>query len=89
MIIQEKIREALKPIIDEALEEAYKKGAEDTIRRFAFVYDTIAQIAKQDAYAEVGAIDIEELDEEMSQTVFEDIEPIFGEERVKRSEVTA
>ena len=86
-MIQEKIREALKPIIDEALEEAYKKGAEDTIRRFAFVYDTIAQTAKRDAYAEVGAIDIEELDEELSQTVFDDIEPLFGEERVKRSEV--
>lgn len=56
-----KIVEAFEPKIKEITEEAYKKGAEDTIRRFAFVYDTIAQIAKSDAYAEAGMMDIEEI----------------------------
>ena len=68
-MFEELLRKYMQPIIEEATEKAYKQGAEDTIRRFAFVYDTIAQTAKRDAYDEVGAIDIEEL----SPEVFEEI----------------
>lgn len=64
MFIEEMIQNALKPIMADVAEEAYKKGAEDTIRRFAFVYDTIAKSAKEDAYAEAGAIPIEEITKE-------------------------
>jgi len=53
--------ELLKKYMQPIIEDAYKQGAEDTIRRFAFVYDVVRQNAKEDAYAEVGAIDIEEI----------------------------
>lgn len=59
------LRKYMQPIIKEAQEEAYKKGAEDTIRRFAFVYDAIAQKAKEEAWAEAGAINIEELEDDL------------------------
>ena len=64
------LRKYMQPIIKDAQEEAYKQGAEDTIRRFAFVYDTIGQKAKEDAWAEAGAIPIEDL----SPEVFDEIE---------------
>ena len=72
-MFEELLRKYMQPIIEEATEKAYKQGAEDTIRRFAFVYDTIAQTAKADAYAEVGAIDIEEVDEELYPEVFKEV----------------
>ena len=59
------LRKYMQPIIKDAQEEAYKQGAEDTIRRFAFVYDTIGQKAKEEAWAEAGAINIEELKDDM------------------------
>ena len=58
------LKKYMQPIIEDAQEEAYKKGAEDVIRRFAFVYETVAQTAKADAYAEAGAINIEEISKE-------------------------
>ena len=60
------LRKYMQPIIKEAQQEAYKQGAEDTIRRFAFVYDTIGQKAKEDAWAEAGAIPIEEIADDMN-----------------------
>ena len=60
------LRKYMQPIIKDAQEEAYKQGAEDTIRRFAFVYDTIGQKAKEDAWAEAGAIPIEEIADDMN-----------------------
>lgn len=68
------IRKYMQPIIKETQEEAYKQGAEDVIRRFAFVYDEVRRLAKEDAYAEAGAIPIDELDEELSQSIFEEVE---------------
>ena len=65
-MIIEKSYERLEPKMEQMVEDAYKKGAEDTIRRFAFVYDTIAQTAKADAYAEAGAIDIPEIDGDLN-----------------------
>ena len=67
------LRKYMKPIIKETQEEAYKQGAEDVIRRFAFVYDEVRNIAREDARAEAGEIPIEEIDEELSQTIFEEI----------------
>ena len=59
------LRKYMQPIIKETQEEAYKQGAEDTIRRFAFVYDVVAQKAKEEAWAEAGAINIEELEDDL------------------------
>ena len=67
------LRKYMQPIIKDAQEEAYKQGAEDVIRRFAFVYDEVRNIAREDAMAEAGEIPIEEIDEELSQTIFEEI----------------
>ena len=55
------LRKYMQPIIKETQEEAYKQGAEDVIRRFAFVYDEVRRLAKEDAYAEAGAIPIDEI----------------------------
>lgn len=56
-MFEELLKKHMQPII----EDAYKQGAEDTIRRFAFVYDVVRQSAKEDAFAEAGAINIEEI----------------------------
>lgn len=69
-MFEELLKRHMQPII----EEAYKQGAEDTIRRFAFVYDEVRNLAREDAYAEAGAINIEEIEEEFSQTIFEELE---------------
>ena len=67
------LKKYMQPIIKETQEEAYKQGAEDVIRRFAFVYDEVRNLAREDARAEAGEIPIEEIDEEYSQTIFEEI----------------
>lgn len=72
--LTEMIWKQLEPKISEMVEKAYKQGAEDTIRRFAFVYDEVRKLAREDAYAEAGEIPIEEVDEEFSQTIFEEYE---------------
>ena len=59
-MFEELLRKHMQPII----EDAYKQGAEDTIRRFAFVYDVVRQNAIEDVYAEEGAIDVEEISRE-------------------------
>ena len=64
-MFQELLKKYMQPIIKETQEEAYKQGAEDTIRRFAFVYDVVAQKAKEEAWAEAGAINIEELEDDL------------------------
>ena len=60
------LRKYMQPIIKEAQEEAYKQGAEDVIRRFAFVYEEVRRIAREDAYAEAGAIHIEDIEDDLS-----------------------
>lgn len=65
-MFQEILRKYMQPIIKDAQEEAYKQGAEDTIRRFAFVYDEVRNIAREDARAEAGAINIEEISDEFN-----------------------
>lgn len=63
------LRKYMQPIIKDAQEEAYKQGAEDVIRRFAFVYDEVRNLAREDAMAEAGAINIEELSDEFNKAV--------------------
>lgn len=60
------LRKYMQPIIKETQEEAYKQGAEDVIRRFAFVYDEVRNLAREDAMAEAGAINIEEIADEFN-----------------------
>ncbi len=60
------LRKYMQPNIKDAQEEAYKQGAEDTIRRFAFVYDEVRNLAREDAMAEAGAINIEEIADEFN-----------------------
>lgn len=60
------LRKYMQPIIKDAQEEAYKQGAEDVIRRFAFVYDEVRNLAREDAMAEAGAINIEEIADDMN-----------------------
>lgn len=71
--LAELIWKILEPRMEEVITKAYRQGGEDIIRRFAFVYDKVAETAKADAYADAGAIDFDELDEELSQTVFEEL----------------
>ena len=54
----------LEPKIKEAYDEGYKVGTDDVIRRLAYVYDAVRQTAKIDAYAEAGAMDIDEVTKE-------------------------
>ena len=74
--LAELIWKILEPRLDDVIERAYIKGGEDMIRRFAFVYDAVAKTAKEDAYADAGAIDIDDLDVELSQTIFEELENV-------------
>lgn len=65
-MFQEILRKYMQPIIKDAQEEAYKQGAEDVIRRFSFVYDEVRNLAREDAMAEAGAINIEEIADEFN-----------------------
>ena len=60
------LRKYMQPIIKETQEEAYKQGAEDVIRRFAFVYDEVRNLAREDAMAEAGAIHIEDIEDDLN-----------------------
>ena len=73
-MITEYIWKQLEPKVSKMVEDAYKQGAEDVIRRFAFVYDEVRNIAREDARAEAGEIPIEEINEEFSQTIFEELD---------------
>ena len=79
-MIQDTIRTLLKPILEEAIVEAYKQGSEDTIRRFGFVYDAVAQTAKADVAAKFGEIDIEDIDEAVCDEIDRELHPEVFEE---------
>lgn len=64
-MVKEWIKGLLKPVIAEAYEEGYKKGADDIVHRMAFVYDIARQMGREDGLTDVGAIDIEEIKEEV------------------------
>lgn len=59
------IREYMKKLISEAYEEGYKKGADDVVRRMAFVYDICRNKGREDGMCDVGAIDIENIEDDM------------------------
>lgn len=44
-------------------EDGYISGQEDLIRRVTYLYDAVYDTAQKDAYADAGAIAIEETDE--------------------------
>lgn len=83
------IWERLEPKITKAAEEGYKRGeihgyvagkedgyiesADDIIRRMTTVYDVVRQTAKIDAYAEEGAVDISEINNEEFEAVNDDL----------------
>lgn len=67
------LKELLKPIISEAYEEGYKKGAEDVVHRMAFVYDVCREKGREDGMTDAGAIDIPEISAEEFDAVKDDL----------------
>ena len=63
-MVNEMMKKAIAPIIEEAYAEGYKKGAEDIVHRMAYIYDYCREVGRADGYAEAGAIDIEEISKE-------------------------
>ena len=61
--------EKLEAIIENAYVKAYKKCMTDVVEHCDFVYEVIAEKAKQDIYAEFGIIP--EVSKELEQEVFE------------------
>ena len=60
-MIEQKIKEILKPIIEEAFTEGYKKCLTDIVERCDFIYSVIADKAEQDIKDKYGVIDIPEV----------------------------
>ena len=63
-MIEQKIKDIIKPIIEEAYAEGYKKCLTDIVQRCDFIYEVISEKAKQDIFDEFGVIDIPEVTEE-------------------------
>ena len=63
-MIEQKIKEILKPIIEEAYMEGYKKCLTDIVERCDFIYGVIAEQARQDINDLYGIIDFPEATEE-------------------------
>ena len=63
-MIEERIKGILKPIIEEAYAEGYKKCLTDVVERCNFIYEVISEKAKQDIFDEYGVINIPEVTEE-------------------------
>ena len=60
-MIREWIKGLIKPVIAEAYEEGYKKCLTDVVQRSNFIYEVIAEKARQDVFDDAGAIDIPEI----------------------------
>ena len=60
-MIKEWIRALFKPMMEEAIEEAYVKGGEDMARRLAYVFDIVRDKAREEGLTDVGAIEIPEI----------------------------
>ena len=63
-MVKEKFKEMVKPIIEEAYMEGYKKCLTDIVERCDFIYGVIAEQARQDVQDAYGIIDIPEATEE-------------------------
>ena len=68
-MIEERIKGILKPIIEEAYAEGYKKCLTDVVERCNFIYEVISEKAKQDIFDEYGVINIPEVTEEEWRSV--------------------
>ena len=68
-MIEELIRKHMKPII----EEVYKEGYQDGERRMLEMYRYGWQVGHADTMAQLGAVDIENLDQTLSPEVFEEV----------------
>lgn len=79
-MIQEQIKKIIQPMLEEAIVEAYKQGSEDTIRRFAFVYDVVAQTARADEEARRGEISIEDINDAVYEEIEKELNPEVFEE---------
>ena len=64
------IREWYKNEIATAYAEGYKKCLTDVVQRSNFIYEVIAEKAKEDIYAQYGIIP--EVGKELEREVFED-----------------
>lgn len=68
-MIEQKIKDIVKPIIEEAYAEGYKKCLTDVVERCNFIYEVIAEKAKMDIYDALGAIEFPEVDEDEWRSV--------------------
>ena len=68
-MFEELLKKYMKPII----EEVYKEGYQDGERRLLEMYRFGWENGHADTMAALGEIDIEELDEELAQDVFEEV----------------
>ena len=55
------IKEWIKGQIAEAYAEGYKKCLTDVVQRSNFIYEVVAEKARQDVFDDAGAIDIAEI----------------------------
>ena len=68
-MIKEWIKSIIKPFIAEAYEEGYKKCLTDVVERSNFIYEVIAEKARQDVFDDAGAIEIPEITAEEFESV--------------------
>lgn len=80
-MFEDKIREILKPTLEEVYKQGFTDGARHTLNMYRYGWEN----GHADTMAALGEIDIHELDEAFARQIFED----KGFERVKRSEVGA
>lgn len=59
-MVKEKFKEMVKPIIEEAYMEGYKKCLTDIVERCDFIYGVIAEQARRDINDLYGIIDFPE-----------------------------
>ena len=57
----EKLITALKPMVKEAYKEGYQQCLTDIVQRAQFIYEVIAEKAKQDIYDQAGAIELDDI----------------------------
>ena len=67
--IMKLIREAVKPLMKEIYQEGYKDGERRILHAFRYGY----QFGHSETMAALGEIDLEELDENLDPSVFEEV----------------
>lgn len=69
-MLEQKIKDIIKPIIEEAYAEGYKKCLTDIVERCDFIYGVIAEQARQDINDAYGILDIPEISAEEFEEVW-------------------